>query len=55
MFAYRFYSKNDPEKETIMAWPSSSFEEAVERFAQIKQLPKEDFTKLFEVERYDRS
>ena len=50
MNGYRFYSKEDPQKETIMAWPSSSFETAVERFAQIKNLPVEDFNKLFEVE-----
>ena len=50
MNRYRFYSKSDPSKETIMSWPSSSFEQAVERFAQIKNLPIEDFTKLFDVE-----
>ena len=50
MIGFRYYSKYDPTKETIMAWPSSSLEEAVERFAEIKQLPKEEFTKLFEVE-----
>ena len=50
MNGYRFFSKHDPDKETIMAWPSSSLEEAVERFAEIKRLPVEDFTKLFEVE-----
>ena len=51
MNGYRFYSKNDLQKETIMAWPSSSFETAVERFAQIKNLPVEEFTKLFQVEK----
>ena len=51
MIGFRYYSKYDPTKETIMAWPSSSFETAVERFAQIKNLTLEDFTKLFEVEK----
>ena len=50
MTGYRYYSKADPNKETIMSWPSSSLETAIERFAEIKKLPVEDFTKLFEVE-----
>lgn len=50
MTGYRFYSKEDPTKETIMSWPSSSFESAIERFAEIKQLPVEEFINLFEVE-----
>lgn len=51
MFGYRFYSKYDSQKETIMAWPSSSYETAIERFAKIKNLPVEDFRKHFEVEK----
>jgi hypothetical protein len=51
MIGYRFYSRNDSLKETIMSWPSSSFESAIENFAQFKNLPVEDFTKLFQVEK----
>lgn len=51
MTGYRYYSKNDPSKETIFSWPSSSLEEAVEKFAKLKDLPKEEFIRIFEVEK----
>ena len=50
MKGYRYYSKNDPSKETIASWPLRTIEEAIDRFARLKKLPKEEFTKLFEIE-----
>jgi len=53
MKGYIFYSKSDPSKEPVNSWTFNSKEEAVEGFAQIKKLPKEQFIKLFIVEAYD--
>jgi len=54
MNSFRFYFKGDPEKETISSWPAIDKNDAVEKFAQVKRLPVEEFNKLYEVERYDR-
>lgn len=54
MKAFSYYSKQDPSKEPIMTWTSSSHDEAVRRFAKFKDLPVHDFTKIFEVVEYDR-
>lgn len=54
MNSFRFYYKGDPEKETISSWPAANLEDAVEKFAQVKRLPLEEFNKLYAVERYDR-
>lgn len=52
MFAYGYYSKNDPNKEFYCVWPSASLEDAKENFARIKNLSVEEFNKLYEVERH---
>ena len=54
MIQFRFYYKDDPEKETISSWPAIDLEDAVDKFAQIKRLSVEQFKKLYVVERYDR-
>lgn len=55
MKAYTYYSKSDPKKEPIMTWPSSSIEEAITSFAKLKDLPVQEFTRIFEVVKYERS
>lgn len=52
MHAYGYYSKHDSSKEYYMVWPSSSVEDAQEKFAAIKNLTVEEFNKLFTVERF---
>jgi len=52
MYAYGYYAKNDPNKEYYCVWPSSSLQDAKERFAEIKHMPLEEFEKLYEVERH---
>jgi len=55
MKGYRFYSKFDSSKETINSWPANDKAEAIENFAKQKRLSKEEFLRIFEVEKYDRS
>ena len=52
MHAYGYYSKYDQNKEYYLVWPSSSITEAQERFAAMKNLPVDEFNKLFVVERF---
>tara|TARA_X000001316_G_C921687_1_gene36222 strand:+ start:1023 stop:1199 length:177 start_codon:yes stop_codon:yes gene_type:complete len=49
MDGYKVFSLNDPKKESITSWCASSLKEAEERFAKIKQLPLEDFKKIYGV------
>ena len=51
MTEYRFYSKLDRDRETILCWPAKTKEEAIERFAEIKKLSIEKFINLFIVEK----
>lgn len=49
MNGYKLYSLVDPNKEAINSWCATSEEEAERRFAKIKQMPLEDFKKVYGV------
>lgn len=54
MDGYIVYSLNDPKKEAITSWCANSLEDAEQRFAQIKNLPFEDFKQIYGVCRIDK-
>jgi hypothetical protein len=49
---YKFYSKNSKKKEAIGKVEARSYKEAIEFFSKKKQLPIEEFQKLYEVTNY---
>ena len=55
MKGYIFYSKLDSKKEAIGNGTAGSIEEAYKTFAKIKQLPLNEFRRLFEVDLYDKT
>ena len=44
---YKFYSRNDKNKEAIGKVEARSYKEAINYFVKMKQLPKNEFLKLF--------
>lgn len=55
MKCYRFYAKVDKSKETINTWEGYNKALAVQTFANRKNMTVNEFVKIFEVEKYDRS
>lgn len=54
MNGYKVFSLVDPNKEAITSWCAHSLEDAEQRFAQIKNLPLEDFKQIYGVCRIDK-
>jgi len=50
---YKYYSKNDSKKEALALIEASSLGKAIEAAAHLKNLPLEDFIKLYEVVKYE--
>lgn len=46
---YKFYSRNDKNKEAIGKVEARNYREALNHFAEKKKLPLDQFTKLYEV------
>jgi hypothetical protein len=46
-----YYRKNDPNKEILGKYTTSSRLEAAKEFAQMKQLPLKEFLKIWSVEK----
>jgi hypothetical protein len=51
MEKYKFYNLNDKNKESIYSFNALNIEEAYMKASQIKQLPIEEFKKIFGVEK----
>ena len=52
MKTFIYYSKNDPNKESISKFNCSDISEAINLFSTVKNLPLKKFNKLFKVEEY---
>lgn len=50
MASYICYPKNDNKREVIMKTNVKTLDQAFQYFASVKQLPIEEFSKLFNVE-----
>ena len=51
---YRFFSINDPKKETLGVVNSETLDEAYLMASQVKNLPLDSFKELFKVEEITR-
>jgi hypothetical protein len=49
MKTFIYYHKSDPNKEIISKFSAIDLEDATKIAAHIKQLPEEEFLKLFEI------
>lgn len=51
MRTWKYFSKHDSKKEALGHVQASNKEQAIDSAASIKNLPRESFTKLFDVEK----
>jgi hypothetical protein len=55
MKRYIYYNKFDPTKEPQGKLEAINLEDAILLASHIKEMPKEDFLKVFKVEEYERT
>ena len=55
MNCYKYYAKVDKSKEPINTWTGYNKALAVQTFAERKKMTVDEFIKIFEVEKHDRS